>query len=336
MLDQEFFTALADHCKQMFPGQIAAAALTGSHLYGWATETSDFDLIALLDSPLPDAQPRQTYVSGLLQDALSEILVIDKTEMERIVNLTNRTEFSSIPVEDLLVMEKIVSARPVYGAGVWSAQLAEFDRDSYNRRIAGRQRRYAGNTFDDVVGCWRQGQLDTAVDCMRMLLRNEAEALLAAHGDTNGRSKWLSRRLDDCTALPPGFRSRFRRAHFGFDLTDETTMESWLLFAFEVHLECQQLYFAACEGFPAHEETAQNGSERVVATRPLFVAQLRDDWAVKSKDRAVSVSRDVAAMLLAAHQPVLQNACTERGALSAADTATLLDAGLLEKAVQKA
>lgn len=331
MLDRSLDAALADHCREMFGGRLTAAALTGSQLRGWATEFSDFDLIALLDEHGSNEEPGQNYIGGLFRGALTEALVIDQVELDRIVGLSDRSEYNSIPMEDILALEKVLSARPILGEDVWAERVARVDQSAYRERLAQRQRRFATNTFDDVRGAWCQGDLGVAVDTVRALLRNEVEALLCASGDTNGRSKWMSLRVAECTALPSDFRDRFRRIHFAFDLDVEDAMGPWIEDAFAFHVECQRLFFHLTQGFATRPDRWENGVE-LRPVLPLFVARLRDSWVAKSPAGAVSIPRGAAEALLLVDRPISFEAIAGVGEVTQADVDDLLTAGLLKRA----
>ncbi|WP_172292338.1 nucleotidyltransferase domain-containing protein [Pseudoruegeria sp. HB172150] len=316
--------ALADFLRNRFGTALLVGALTGSHANGWATPRSDYDLIAIV-APDPTGQsPDRRYEAEVFQGVPVETLVVTLQEAQRICALRAAPSFRFTKSEDILRMEKFASAHVLIGAPLWSDLLAMCSPRDYAAKLADRHWRIAAKFFDDMCGALDQEETDLAVDACRAMLREEVEALLCHTGDTNGRRKWMARRIAAAVGISTEIKADFRRFHFLYDLGGEAELLPWVQRAISFHHTLQSAVLWRPDMGGTTGGTARPSG--LFPSGPLFVWQIDEHWAVKSITRELVLPQQHVALLL----PVMAGQSAEPSAEESLVEA-LINAGLLTR-----
>ncbi|WP_293577534.1 hypothetical protein [Phaeobacter sp.] len=294
------YTALAAYLREIFGAQLLAGAVTGSRACGWATTHSDYDLIAII-SPDSDVEtPLRRYQAGVFQGVPTETLVVTIDEARRICDLRAAPRFWFTKGDDILRMEKFTSAKVLIGAPLWSTLLAACSPADYAAKRADRHWRIAAKFFDDLCGALDKGDADLAVDACRAMLREEVEALLCRTGDTNGRRKWMARRIARATGISTEIKTDFRRFHYLFDLSGETDLLPWVQSAIGFHHALQSAVLSSSKNDV--NRTGHGGTVSVPTdlhlAGPLFLWQIDRRWLVKSDNGELALPEPHVTLLL--------------------------------------
>ena len=283
-LDTELKTGLQDFLRDSFGPALLAGALTGSRAYGWATARSDYDLIAIVAPAADGKTPARRYEAGVFQGVPTETLVVTIDEACRICDLRAAPRFWFTKGDDILRMEKFTSAQVLIGAPLWSALLAVCSPADYAAKRADRHWRIAAKFFDDLSGALNQGDTNLAVDACRAMLREETEALLCRTGDTNGRRKWMARRMAAATGISAEIKADFRRFHYLFDLGGEADLLPWVQRAIGFHHALQSAVLSTDRDGTERtgQDAAASHSTGLQPAGPLFLWQIDGHWIVKS------------------------------------------------------
>ncbi|WP_439657624.1 nucleotidyltransferase domain-containing protein [Lentzea sp. HUAS TT2] len=184
--------------------------LSGSFLDGFATPTSDLDIFVLVDdgadvasagSASFDAGGRRIdidYADDVTIDTevwpVGSVAAI-ATELEKI-DLENWNAAGAIESIKLTVAHRLRIGEPLTGLDEFAALRDTFDWARLATVIRNRCLALYNSLADDAIGAIKSGDGMTAVLMSRDALGAAADALTAAYGHTNAKSKWRWRKFD--------------------------------------------------------------------------------------------------------------------------------------------
>lgn len=183
--------------------------LSGSFLDGFATPTSDLDIFVLVDDGAEvagagsvsfDADGRRIdidYADDVTID--TEVWTVDSvasiaTELEKI-DLTNWNAAGAIEGIKLTVAHRLRIGEPLTGAEEFADLRDCFDWSRLGTVIRNRCLAAYNSLADDAIGAIKSGDPMTSVLMSRDALGAAADALTAAFGHTNAKSKWRWRKF---------------------------------------------------------------------------------------------------------------------------------------------
>ena len=193
--------AAADFVATHFP-EARVAFVGGSVLTSHRTETSDLDVVVVLDGP--PAPFRQTFrhqgwvVEAFVQDDESRSYFYAHDRERRVCSLLRMVGESEVVLDrDGTAAEMQTEARELLAAGPGPLLAAERDTMRYG----------LSDLLDDLVGCRTSGELPWIAG---LLLAQTAQLALAAAGEWGGSGKALHRAL---AAHDPGLAARLVDGH---------------------------------------------------------------------------------------------------------------------------
>ncbi|WP_147113021.1 nucleotidyltransferase domain-containing protein [Tateyamaria sp. syn59] len=296
----QFGQAIVTAAKERYGEALRAIALTGSHAWGFATDRSDVDLIALLDGAAVPADRIGRYDVIVSQGRHAEILIVDQDYTAKLSATLNATRRLDGSFDQLELVEKMRTAIVLYGQQSWHACTSQFDYARLARLHYAYHMASAASFFDDCVGAFDAHPL-TAISAARLCLYHQMEALLCQRGDTNGRRKWIFRRLeghDVRSELAEGFL----RYQFRMEAVTEDEMRAWAggMLRFSQALGREVLAEGSC--WPPVQHGPDEG-QPFITPDAVFLSHLGKVILVKTADRSFQLDLPSMALLALCHEP---------------------------------
>ncbi|MCR6476503.1 hypothetical protein NU688_10080 [Variovorax sp. ZS18.2.2] len=171
--------------------------LVGSQAEQLDTDSSDLDLMLVVDGHESSWGENEKFRSCLLNGMRTEVLILDDAGLKKLTTIHQSPSYSRFALRDLEFLHRLLNGRVLHGKE-WHDIFLGARREIYQERMSEFYLKFAENFYEDTVGLSVQEDSWTQIIQSRELARLSFDALLAANGDTYPKKKWRGRRLMRC------------------------------------------------------------------------------------------------------------------------------------------
>jgi len=293
---QAIINMLNDKCS----GCLDAISLSGSYAAGLATEKSDVDLVILIHQKSKHENKIGNFLVDQIDDKILESLVVDRKFISNLISDSTSQNYSSLNPNDIKLMEWVFSAVPLTGNGVWMDALSEFDRSNYRQKLSKYHQGIAISHFDDFVGEIFAEDYISAIFRLRGFMYHLTEALLSLYGDTNGRQKWILKRLKREMAIEQNIKDDFFKYFLRIHGENKAELIGWII-------QCLRLtqkinYETLSYAIPFVKRVDECSGPLFICRDGLFVVSLETGFYVKTMEDRFAIDELTALILANCHR----------------------------------
>lgn len=309
---------------EKFKNDADAMLLTGSQSSGLATSKSDVDLILLIGPSSCYYEDSDQYVVEFYNDTLCEILFLNYNSLNKIIQNYKQKDYCLLSTKELKIMEKVFSAKPIFGEKTWLSHIESVNFDQYAEKISARHIRLSIGDINDVIGAVNDERYLLAIDFLRNVLWRQAETLLCLTGDTNSRRKWLTSRLERATLLNPLIYQGFIEFNFLSNISSPNQLavfiDKFQRFSQYLNYEIDRMQFSRkCLNILVDDK-----KNNIISKPFTFIVRTQGKFFLKNLNGDSIIDDCTARIILACHQKVNKVFVVNNIQISY-DTATISD-----------